>query len=102
MKKITWNELEEYLQNNEKGKGVIVFKQGKDWKREFSEEERSYVVHGDNKWFKPYCIGCSLFGTNLTKTDCGVRLDLYMRALPEDGIGERWIVDYCYILEDGE
>lgn len=102
MKKITWEELDEYLSNNHDKKGVIVFKQNKDWKREFSEEERSYIVYGDNKWFNPKMIGTSLFGTNLTHTDCGVRLDWYMRALPEDGLGERWIVDYCYILEDEE
>ena len=100
MNKITFKELCNYLRDNTEGKGVIVFKQGKDWKKEFSEEERSYIVHGDNKFFKPYLIGSSLYGTNLTKTDCGVRLDWYMKAIPEDGLGERWTIDYCYILEE--
>ena len=100
MSKITFKELCDYLEKDENRKGVIVFKQCNDWKRDFSEEERSYVVSGDNKFFKPYMIGSSLFGTNLTKTDCGVRLDWYMKSLPEDGLGERWIVDYCYVLED--
>ena len=100
MNKISFSELEQYLQEHQDGKGVIVFKQNDDWKREFSEEERSYIVYGDNKWFKPYCIGNSLYGYSLDGRDMGVRLDWYMRALPEDGLGKRWIVDYCYILED--
>lgn len=102
MKKITWKELEQYLQEHHDKRGVIVFKQGKDWKREFNEKERSYLIHGDDKWFNPEMIGSSLYGYSLDGKDMGVRLDWYMRALPEDGIGERWIVDYCYILEDGE
>lgn len=94
MKKLKFSELEKILQEDENKCGVIVFKQLDSWKREFTEEERSYVVSGTNKWFKPWMGGCSLFGTNLTKDDCGVRLDWYMRD-PENP----WKIDYCYLYE---
>jgi hypothetical protein len=101
--KMTWPELEAYLKEHSDRKGVIVFKQGKDWKKEnYTLEERSYEVSGNNKWFKPYALGNSLFGYSLDGKENGVRLDWYMYSIPEDGLGERWIVDYCYLLEEGE
>ena len=97
MKKLTFEELFDKLENDENLNGVIVFKQNRSWKEEYSLEGRSYVVSGDNKYFKPYMLGCSLFGTNLTGTDRGVRLDWYM-------INDEnpWIVDYCYIYKGKE
>lgn len=97
MKKLTFSELCDKLENDENLNGVIVFKQNHSWKKEYSLEERSYVVSGTNKYFKSYMIGCSLFGTNLTKTDRGVRLDWYMKD-EEDP----WRVDYCYIYKEKE
>ena len=97
MKKLTFSELCDKLEDDENLNGVIVFKQNHSWKKEYSLEERSYVVSGTNKYFKPYAIGCSLFGTNLTGTDRGVRLDWYMKD-EEDP----WRVDYCYIYKEKE
>lgn len=95
MKKLTFEELCDKLENDENLNGVIVFKQNRSWKEEYSLEERSYVVSGNNKYFKPYALGCSLFGTNLTGTDYGVRLDWYMKDDENP-----WIVDYCYVLKE--
>lgn len=95
MKRISFEELCSYLEADNNKKGVIVFKQHKNWDKQYTEPERSYVVYGDNKYFKHGLCGNSLFGTNLTKDDCGVRLDWYMFN-GEDS----WEVDYCYLLED--
>ena len=97
LNKITWKELEEYLTNNHEGKGVIVFKQGKWFNKEYSETERSYEVHGNCKWFDHTKLGKSIFGYCLDGKDEGVRLDYYMFYCdkPEDN----WQVDYCYIVE---
>ena len=97
MKKLTFEELCDKLEDDENLNGVIVFKQNHSWKKEYSLEERSYVVSGTNKYFKHWMIGCSLFGTNLTGTDRGVRLDWYMKD-EEDP----WRVDYCYIYKEKE
>lgn len=75
---------------------VVVFK-SESFSKDYSLEERSYLICRDNKLFKPWMIGCSLFGTNLTGTDRGVRLDWYMKD-EEDP----WCVDYCYIYKEKE
>lgn len=41
----------------------------------------------------------SLFGNCLDGSDVGVRLDTYMFAVPVDGVGKAWKVEYCYIVE---
>ena len=97
MKKLTFEELCDKLENDENLNGVIVFKQNRSWKKEYSLEERSYLVCRDNKWFKPYTLGNSLFGSCLDKKDRGVRLDWYMKD-EEDP----WRVDYCYIYKEKE
>lgn len=95
MERLSFQELCNYLETHEERIGVIVFKQNKNWQREYTEPERSYMVSGNNRYFQKGKISNSLFGTNLTKDDCGVRLDWYMFN-GEDS----WEVDYCYILED--
>lgn len=95
--KITWKELEEYLTNNHDGKGVIVFKQGKWFNRELTEIERSYEVHGSDKWFDHTMLGKSIFGFSLDGKDLGVRLDYFMFYC--ENPDHIWQVDYCYIVE---
>lgn len=97
--KITWKELEEYLTNNHDDKGVIVFKQGKWFKKEFTEIERSYEVRGNCKWFDHTKLGKSIFGYCLDNDpeEQGVRLDHYM--FYQEPAEKNWQVDYCYIVE---
>ena len=68
--------------------GVVVYKQGDYFKKEYTETERSYRVSSDNKYFIPQMCGNSIFGNCLDGQDIGVRLDYYMNC---------WNVDYCYI-----
>lgn len=94
MNKLTFDELNEILKNDHSKNGVIVFKQNANWTEEYSEEERSYIVSGSCKYFNPAMLGSSIFGTNLTNTDRGVRLDWYMH---QDEYP--WEVDYCYLYD---
>lgn len=100
MEKLTWSEFERIMfqhnvDNNITVKGVdehpligvIVYKQGDYFNKEYTELERSYRVSSDNKWFIPGQIGRSMYADCLDKIDRNVRLDYY----PE------WEVDYCYI-----
>ena len=75
---------------------VVVFK-SESFSKDYSLEERSYLICRDNKWFKPYTIGCSLFGSCLDKKDRGVHLDWYMKDDKRP-----WIIDYCYIITEEE
>lgn len=68
--------------------GVIVFKQGKWFNAEYSEEERTYVFDSDNKYFISGMGGNSIFGDCITGSEKGIRLDWYIRD---------WEIDYCYI-----
>lgn len=97
MAKITFEELCDYLENNHDKKGVVVIKQHPKWRKEYPLESRSYIVHGDNKYFNPRMCGTSLFGYSLDGTDMGVRLDWYLKDPDKN---ERWEIDYCYLLED--
>ena len=101
--KLTWEQFEEAMTNASKEgkniKGVIVFKP-ESFDKEYSEESRSYEVSSDNKYWDGSKLGSSLFGYCLDGTDQGARLDWYMKAVPEDGLGKRWIVDYCYLEDD--
>lgn len=75
---------------------VVVFK-SESFSNDYSLKERSYLVCRDNKWFKPYTLGNSLFGSCLDKKDRGVRLDWYMKDDKQP-----WIIDYCYIVTEEE
>ena len=92
--KLTWEELYNILTKDNSKKGVVVFKNGSYWDKEYPLEERSYLVSGDNKRFKPYLCGTSIFANNLARTDIGVRLDWYMWGNGKDD----WQVDYCYLV----
>ena len=103
MKKLTWNEFESLMYNHNvknnitvKGQdehpliGIVVYKQGNYFKKEYTELERSYRVSSNNKAFIPGQIGYSIFADCLDNIDIGVRLDYY----PD------WIVDYCYMEDE--
>jgi hypothetical protein len=63
---------------------VIVYK-ASNWKREYSERARSYMVQSDNKMWVDGMCGNSIFGDCLDGSENGVRLDWY-----------NWVVEYCY------
>ena len=103
MKKLTWNEFETLMYQHNVGNhittkgqdkhpitGIVVYKQGDYFKKEYTEKERSYRVSSNNKAFIPGQIGQSIFADCLDGIDIGVRLDWY----------RDWIVDYCYIEEN--
>ena len=103
MKKMTFDEVwqmftsfneartTEQARNGECLKAVVVFKQGDWFKEEYTEEQRSYLFSSENKYFKSYMGGNSLYADCLDGVDRGVRLDWYL--------GE-WVVDYCYLKEE--
>lgn len=105
MEKITWTEFEALMwKHNEdnnittKGQdrhpitGVVVYKQGDWFKKEYTEIERSYRVSSSNKAFIPGQIGRSIFADCLGGTEHGVRLDWY----------NNWEVDYCYMEDEND
>lgn len=65
--------------------GVIVFKQS-NFKKPFSERDRSYRVSNANRQFQQGKISNQLSGDCLDGKDLGVRLDWY-----------NWEVEYCYM-----
>jgi hypothetical protein len=75
---------------------VIVFT-AESFDYKYTETERSYKVASNAKWFNPNMIGMSLIGDCLDGQDNGVRLDKYMRLLPNEG--NKWKVEYCYIIK---
>lgn len=102
MKKLTWGEFVTLMyQHNKENNitvkgidknpliGIVVYKQGDYFRKEYTEKERSYRVSSDNKFFIPGQIGQSIFADCLDGIDIGVRLDYY----------KDWDVDYCYIEE---
>ena len=93
--RLTWSEFEKALQEDHSKHGVVVFKNGPYWDKEYPFEERAYKVSGDDKWFDGRYGGCSIFGNNLAGTDMGVRLDWYMRNGKDS-----WEVEYCYLVEE--
>lgn len=95
MEKLTLQNLRE---NDNWKKAVIVFKE-ESFTQKLSLIERSYEISRDSKYFQSGMLSNSLFGSCLDGTDDGVRLDRYIHALPGDGLGKAWIVDYCYITE---
>ncbi len=54
---------------------VIVFKQQEEWKKDYNEESRSYVVYPGDKFFRKGMIGSGLFGYCLDGTDDCLRLN---------------------------
>lgn len=70
--------------------GVVVYKQGDYFRKEYTEKERSYRVSSDNKAFIPGQMGSSIFADCLDDVDTGVRLDWY----------KEWVIDYCYFEEN--
>ncbi|PHE64288.1 hypothetical protein COF68_05450 [Bacillus toyonensis] len=88
--------LEDLRQSSNWETAVIVFKQ-ESFSKEFNETQRSYEIKRDSKYFNPMMGGSSLFGNCLDGKDDGVRLDWFMKLLPEEG--RRWLVEYCYITK---
>lgn len=94
--KMSWEEMSNYLTEHNNAVGVVVVKQHPNWTQQYTLEERSYVVYGDNKYFNPAMIGSSIFSRTLANTDVGVRLDWYLFDTDKEN---RWQIDYCYLLE---
>lgn len=59
----------------------------------YTLKERSYMFSSDNKVFKSWCGGYSIFANCLDGKDLGVRLEQYV----EDEGG--WTVEYCYLVD---
>lgn len=59
-------------------------------------ESRTYIVSSDNKAFQPEKGGYSIYGICLDGTDCGVRLEQYMRD--EQGGKSGWVVEDCCLV----
>lgn len=70
--------------------GYIVFEQS-NFKDNYSETSRTYVVPSDNKAFMPGAGGYSIFASCLDGTDQNIRLESYLR-------GEKaWKIECCYM-----
>lgn len=93
--KISFDELRE---RKDWKKAVIVFS-ADSFDKTYTEQQRSYQITSDAKYFDESKAGKSLYGDCLDGKDLAVRLDLYMHSLPEDGLGKRWTPEYCYIVE---
>ena len=87
IKKISFWDLQEMTDWKE---AVLVFTESS-FNIPYAEQERSYTISSDAKYFDGNMGGSSLFGNCLDGKDLGVRLDKYMY--------EGWKVDYCYITE---
>lgn len=59
-------------------------------------ESRTYVISSDNKAFQPDKGGYSIHGNCLNGSDCGVRLEKYMRD--EQGGKDGWTVEDCCLV----
>lgn len=70
---------------------VVVFTNGS-FKDDYTEEERSYKISSDAKYFNPKMTGNSLFGDCLDGSEADIRLDHYIDS-------ETWTIDYCYIIK---
>lgn len=96
MTKLTWKDFKEQMIKanvaHQNITGVIVFAEDS-FKAKYPLDSRSYRVHSSEKIFNPSACGYSMFGSSLDGTDCGVRLEHYMRE-------EGWTVDYCYFEKE--
>ena len=90
MDKLTFKQLKDSKDWKE---AVIVFTENS-FTKPYTEEQRSYKVSSDAKYFDYSKIGNSLFGDCLDGTDNGARLDFYMHHHEK----EKWIVEYCYLI----
>ena len=54
MKKLTFEELCDKLENDENLNGVIVFKQNRSWKKEYSLEELGVVSMNNQEYLSKY------------------------------------------------
>ena len=85
--------LEELKRRKGWKKAVIGFTESS-FNLSYTEEERSYEIQSDAKYFNDGLIGNSLFGNCIDGKDNGVRLDLYIHDLECP-----WEIEYCYIVE---
>lgn len=69
-------DLEKLLNNSDWEAALIIFAKD-NWNIDYTEEERTYRVSVNSKYFQHDKIGTSLFGNCLDGKDNGVRLDLY-------------------------
>lgn len=70
---------------------VIVFAK-ESFKKDYTEEERSYKVYSNCKYFDDRMGGNSLFGYCLDGKDSGVRLDICIHQ-------NDWKPLYCYVTK---
>lgn len=63
----------------------------------YSEEERTYVIHSDNKAYQPNMGGYSIYGSSLDGSDINVRLEQYMAV--ERGGKNGWKIERCYMKQ---
>ena len=77
-------------------RAVIVFKSSNWPDKEYTLEQRSYLIRSDEKYFIPEMGGNSIFSNCLDGIDQGVRLDWYMF----NNHPHNWAVEYCYIKEN--
>lgn len=89
MKTIDFYNIPQYTNADDIHYYVVVFTKDS-FVNDYTVEERSYIFSTDNKYFKSYTCGNSLFANCLDKKDKGVRLDWYF--------GE-WKIDYCYEVD---
>lgn len=59
-------------------------------------ESRTYLISSDNNAFQPNMGGYSIYGSCLDGSDCGVRLEKYMRD--EQGGKDGWTVEDCCLI----
>lgn len=85
VKKLNFSDL---CDNPNWKKAVIVYKSS-NWKKEYSEKERSYEICNGQWGLDSSKIGRCLIGNCLDGKDLNVRLDSY-----------KWAIDYCYITEE--
>lgn len=97
MKKLTFPEIKKmFYEINDKKlehKEAVVVITEDTFAQPYSLEERSYQFSSDNKMFKSWCGGYSLFARSLDGSDF-VRLENYLNCE-----GGNWKVDYCYLVE---
>lgn len=77
----------------------IVFAESNWPDRHCPVQSRTYEISSDNKAFRSSCCSTSLFGSCLDGTDQMVCLDWYMK---EFGNKDGWVVDHCYLKENGD
>lgn len=69
---------------------------GPDNKKHYTWEARTYAISSNNKAFQASKGGYSIYGSCLDKSDCGIRLEKYMRD--EQGGKNGWIVEDCCLI----